>query len=62
LGFAAEAARTPEAMLGQGLSWQAMLGQGYRGSRYSFGYPAGPTLTSSRREPAYALSSASAMM
>jgi hypothetical protein len=30
LGFAAEAARTPE----------AMLGQGYRGSRYSFGYPA----------------------
>src|SRR6516225_7673359 len=34
LGFAAEEARDPE----------AMLGQGYRGSRYSFGYPACPNL------------------
>jgi 5-methyltetrahydrofolate--homocysteine methyltransferase len=33
LGFAAEA-RDPE----------AMLAQGYRGSRYSFGYPARPNL------------------
>jgi 5-methyltetrahydrofolate--homocysteine methyltransferase len=34
LGFAAEEARDPE----------AMLAQGYRGSRYSFGYPACPNL------------------
>jgi 5-methyltetrahydrofolate--homocysteine methyltransferase len=34
LGFAAEEAREPE----------AMLAQGYRGSRYSFGYPACPNL------------------
>src|SRR5204863_6892859 len=34
LGFAAEEARDPE----------AMLAQGYRGSRYSFGYPAFPNL------------------
>src|SRR5713101_1827740 len=34
LGFAAEEARDPE----------AMLSQGYRGSRYSFGYPACPNL------------------
>ena len=34
LGFAAEEARDPE----------AMLNQGYRGSRYSFGYPACPKL------------------
>jgi 5-methyltetrahydrofolate--homocysteine methyltransferase len=34
LGFAAEEARDPE----------AMLAQGYRGSRYSFGYPAWPSL------------------
>jgi Vitamin B12 dependent methionine synthase, activation domain len=34
LGFAADEARDPE----------AMLAQGYRGSRYSFGYPACPNL------------------
>jgi 5-methyltetrahydrofolate--homocysteine methyltransferase len=34
LGFTAEEARNPE----------AMLAQGYRGSRYSFGYPACPNL------------------
>src|SRR5713226_8269728 len=34
LGFVAEEARDPE----------AMLAQGYRGSRYSFGYPACPNL------------------
>ena len=34
LGFAAEEARDPD----------AMLAQGYRGSRYSFGYPACPNL------------------
>jgi 5-methyltetrahydrofolate--homocysteine methyltransferase len=34
LGFAADEARDPE----------AMLSQGYRGSRYSFGYPACPNL------------------
>jgi cobalamin-dependent methionine synthase I len=33
LGFAAEEARDPE----------TMLNQGYRGSRYSFGYPPAPT-------------------
>ena len=34
LGFAGEEARDPD----------AMLAQGYRGSRYSFGYPACPNL------------------
>jgi 5-methyltetrahydrofolate--homocysteine methyltransferase len=34
LGFAADEARDPE----------AMLNQGYHGSRYSFGYPACPNL------------------
>ncbi len=34
LGFALEEARDPD----------AMLAQGYRGSRYSFGYPACPNL------------------
>src|ERR1700726_84897 len=38
LGFAAEEARDPE----------AMLAQGYRGSRYSFGYPACPNLADQR--------------
>ncbi|MBV8737238.1 MAG: methionine synthase [Alphaproteobacteria bacterium] len=39
LGFAAEEARDPE----------AMLAQGYRGSRYSFGYPACPNLADQRQ-------------
>jgi 5-methyltetrahydrofolate--homocysteine methyltransferase len=38
LGFAAEEARDPD----------AMLAQGYRGSRYSFGYPACPNLAEER--------------
>ena len=56
LGLAAEEARDYP---------KAILAQGYHCSRYSFGYAACPTLTtrsSSRGEPAYALSSASAMM
>ena len=39
LGFAAEEARDPE----------AMLAQGYRGSRYSFGYPACPNLADQKQ-------------
>jgi 5-methyltetrahydrofolate--homocysteine methyltransferase len=39
LGFAADEARDPE----------AMLNQGYRGSRYSFGYPACPNLADQRQ-------------
>jgi 5-methyltetrahydrofolate--homocysteine methyltransferase len=39
LGFAAEEARDPE----------AMLSQGYRGSRYSFGYPACPNLADQKQ-------------
>ena len=39
LGFAAEEARDPE----------AMLNQGYRGSRYSFGYPACPNLADQKQ-------------
>jgi 5-methyltetrahydrofolate--homocysteine methyltransferase len=39
LGFAAVAARDPE----------AMLAQGYRGSRYSFGYPACPNLADQKQ-------------
>jgi 5-methyltetrahydrofolate--homocysteine methyltransferase len=39
LGFAAEEAREPE----------AMLAQGYRGSRYSFGYPACPNLADQKQ-------------
>jgi 5-methyltetrahydrofolate--homocysteine methyltransferase len=39
LGFAAEEARETE----------AMLAQGYRGSRYSFGYPACPNLSDQRQ-------------
>jgi 5-methyltetrahydrofolate--homocysteine methyltransferase len=39
LGFAAEEARAPE----------AMLAQGYRGSRYSFGYPACPDLADQKQ-------------
>jgi 5-methyltetrahydrofolate--homocysteine methyltransferase len=39
LGFAAEEARDPE----------ALLQQGYRGSRYSFGYPACPNLADQRQ-------------
>ena len=39
LGFAAEEARDPE----------VMLAQGYRGSRYSFGYPACPNLADQRQ-------------
>jgi 5-methyltetrahydrofolate--homocysteine methyltransferase len=39
LGFAAEEARDPD----------AMLAQGYRGSRYSFGYPACPNLGDQRQ-------------
>ena len=39
LGFAAEEARDTE----------AMLNQGYRGSRYSFGYPACPNLADQRQ-------------
>jgi 5-methyltetrahydrofolate--homocysteine methyltransferase len=39
LGFAAEEARDME----------AMLAQGYRGSRYSFGYPACPNLADQRQ-------------
>ena len=38
LGFAAEEARDDD----------EMLAQGYRGSRYSFGYPACPNLTDQR--------------
>jgi 5-methyltetrahydrofolate--homocysteine methyltransferase len=40
LGFAAEKARDPE----------AMQAQGYRGSRYSFGYPACPD-PADRKQP-----------
>src|ERR1700746_783928 len=39
LGFAAEEARDPD----------AMLNQGYRGSRYSFGYPACPNLADQKQ-------------
>jgi len=39
LGFAAEEARDPE----------AMLNQGYRGSRFSFGYPACPNLADQKQ-------------
>jgi 5-methyltetrahydrofolate--homocysteine methyltransferase len=39
LGFAGEEARDPD----------AMLAQGYRGSRYSFGYPACPNLADQRQ-------------
>jgi hypothetical protein len=39
LGFAAEEARDPE----------AMLAQGHRGSRYSFGYPACPNLADQKQ-------------
>jgi 5-methyltetrahydrofolate--homocysteine methyltransferase len=39
LGFAVEEARDPE----------AMLAQGYRGSRYSFGYPACPNLADQKQ-------------
>src|SRR6266550_1307418 len=39
LGFAAEEARDPD----------AMLAQGYRGSRYSFGYPACPNLADQKQ-------------
>jgi 5-methyltetrahydrofolate--homocysteine methyltransferase len=39
LGFTAEEARDPD----------AMLAQGYRGSRYSFGYPACPNLADQRQ-------------
>jgi 5-methyltetrahydrofolate--homocysteine methyltransferase len=39
LGFAADEARDPE----------AMLNQGYRGSRYSFGYPACPNLADQKQ-------------
>src|SRR5262249_2341361 len=39
LGFAAEEARDPE----------AVLSQGYRGSRYSFGYPACPNLADQKQ-------------
>jgi 5-methyltetrahydrofolate--homocysteine methyltransferase len=39
LGFAAEESRDPE----------AMLAQGYRGSRYSFGYPACPNLADQKQ-------------
>jgi 5-methyltetrahydrofolate--homocysteine methyltransferase len=39
LGFAADEARDPE----------AMLAQGYRGSRYSFGYPACPNLADQKQ-------------
>jgi 5-methyltetrahydrofolate--homocysteine methyltransferase len=39
LGFAGEEARDPE----------AMLAQGYRGSRYSFGYPACPNLADQKQ-------------
>ena len=39
LGFAAEEARDTE----------AMLAQGYRGSRYSFGYPACPNLADQKQ-------------
>jgi 5-methyltetrahydrofolate--homocysteine methyltransferase len=39
LGFAGEEARDPE----------AMLSQGYRGSRYSFGYPACPNLADQKQ-------------
>ncbi len=39
LGFAAEEARDPD----------AMLSQGYRGSRYSFGYPACPNLADQKQ-------------
>jgi len=39
LGFAAEEARDPE----------ALLAQGYRGSRYSFGYPACPNLADQKQ-------------
>jgi 5-methyltetrahydrofolate--homocysteine methyltransferase len=39
LGFATEEARDPE----------AMLNQGYRGSRYSFGYPACPNLADQKQ-------------
>jgi 5-methyltetrahydrofolate--homocysteine methyltransferase len=39
LGFAAEEAREPD----------AMLAQGYRGSRYSFGYPACPNLADQKQ-------------
>ena len=39
LGFALEEARDPD----------AMLAQGYRGSRYSFGYPACPNLADQRQ-------------
>jgi 5-methyltetrahydrofolate--homocysteine methyltransferase len=39
LGFAAEESRDPE----------AMLNQGYRGSRYSFGYPACPNLADQKQ-------------
>ncbi len=39
LGFAADEARDPD----------AMLAQGYRGSRYSFGYPACPNLADQKQ-------------
>ena len=39
LGFAAEEARDPD----------AMLNQGYHGSRYSFGYPACPNLADQKQ-------------
>jgi 5-methyltetrahydrofolate--homocysteine methyltransferase len=39
LGFAAEEACDPD----------AMLAQGYRGSRYSFGYPACPNLADQKQ-------------
>jgi len=39
LGFAAQEARDPD----------AMLVQGYRGSRYSFGYPACPNLADQKQ-------------
>jgi 5-methyltetrahydrofolate--homocysteine methyltransferase len=39
LGFVAEEARDPD----------AMLAQGYRGSRYSFGYPACPNLADQKQ-------------
>ena len=44
LGFAAEEARDPD----------AMLAQGYRGSRYSFGYPACPNLADQQPAPGIA--------
>ena len=39
LGFVAEGSRDPD----------AMLAQGYRGSRYSFGYPACPNLADQKQ-------------